>query len=161
MSIRFRIDPEHLRRVAEKIQQQANELAPRTCSCPHASTHGHLGGCQLDTNPHYAGGGRYAVGGPVSRGTTVYLNEYSDYRIAPGRTTVVSSLEPANAKHGDTWIDSTTGEAHVFQVPGMPPTCQHPDPQPVELTTGEVVAGVCPDCLQPLPPASVGSEWKP
>jgi hypothetical protein len=38
--------------------------------------------------------------------------------------------------------------------------CQHPNPEPVVLTTGEVVAAVCPDCLQPLPPSFVGSTWK-
>lgn len=103
---------------------------------------------------------QYATGGVVLGGVSVHLNEHSDYRIPAARTTVVSAFQPANAKHGDVWIDRATGEVHVFSVPGMP-TCQHPNPEPVVLTTDEVVAGVCPDCLQPLPPSSVGSEWKP
>lgn len=70
---------------------------------------------------------------------------------------VISSQMPMNPKPGDAWMDSMTGEMMIFRAPG----CQHPNPEPVVLTTDEVVAAVCPDCLQPLPPASVGSEWKP
>lgn len=84
---------------------------------------------------------RFAVGGIVRGGQPVFLNEYCDYRIATGpRTTLVGpDRKPMSAKPG----------------------CQHPNPAPVILTTDEVVAAVCPDCLQPLPPSFVGSEWRP
>lgn len=120
-----------------------------------------------------------------------YLNEYRDYRMAEPRRTTISHFSSANPQPGDVWHDasdwpnrwpaSSSGAWH-YEPPEPPapraiptrrdpitgailnsaPTgCQHPNPEPVVLTTDEVVAGVCPDCLQPLPPSSVGSEWKP
>lgn len=103
---------------------------------------------------------RFANGGPVRGGLTVWLNEYSEMRAAPARRTVVSHLQPSAPSAGDVWIDPVTGEAMVYHVPGVV-VCMHPNPEPVILTTDEVVAAVCPDCLHPLPPSAVGSEWKP
>lgn len=102
---------------------------------------------------------RFAKGGPV-------------YRIArPGRT-VYSPFSPRDARPGDVWHDTSDDTDIQYRVRQVtrsalptaepaPTGCQHPNPEPVVLTTAEVVAGVCPDCLQPLPPSSVGSEWKP
>lgn len=119
------------------------------CSCPHAATHGHLGGCVHDTNPHYTVR-RFATGGIVRGGQPVFLNEYADYRTASGARVITT-----------TGVDPASIPPPVSLDPPAPTGCQHPNPEPVVLTTDEVVAGVCPDCLQPLPPSSVGSEWKP
>jgi hypothetical protein len=84
----------------------------------------------------------YAKGGPVRGGQTVWFNE---------------PMEPRLPRVRETRRDPITGEI----LNPAPVGCRHPNPEPVTLTTGEVVAGVCPDCLQPLPPATVGSDWKP
>ena len=105
-------------------------------------------------------------------GQKVWLNEYSDYRLEPARTTIYSAFSPANAQAGDVWYDTSDDiqyrANHIVRgasgwrlEPQVEPGCQHPNPEPVDLTTGEIVAAVCPDCLQPLPPSFVGSEWKP
>ena len=39
--------------------------------------------------------------------------------------------------------------------------CPHGLAEEVRLTTGEVVAAVCPTCLEALPASFVGSDWKP
>lgn len=39
--------------------------------------------------------------------------------------------------------------------------CPHGLAEEVRLITGEVVAAVCPTCLDVLPPSFVGSDWKP
>ena len=84
---------------------------------------------------------RYANGGPA-KGGVVWFNEYA---------------QMPSPRAIETRRDPITGEI----LNPTPTGCQHPNPEPVVLTTDEVVAGVCPDCLQPLPPSSVGSEWKP
>lgn len=84
---------------------------------------------------------KFAEGGPMN-GAVVWFNEYAQMPSPRAR---------------ETRRDPITGEI----LNPTPTGCQHPNPEPVVLTTGEVVAAVCPDCLQPLPPSSVGSEWKP
>lgn len=39
--------------------------------------------------------------------------------------------------------------------------CPHGLAEEVRLGTGEVVAAVCPTCLETLPAAFVGSPWRP
>lgn len=39
--------------------------------------------------------------------------------------------------------------------------CPHGLAEEVRLSTGEVVAAVCPTCLEALPASFVGSDWRP
>jgi hypothetical protein len=139
----IRVDPERLRGIAEKIRRDADRLAPRD-----------------------------DVRSGRLHASVVPILPPPPPPPAPGRLTV-SAQEPLDAKPGDSWINSMTGEHHVFCAFGVTAEeagirmkaalggCQHANPEPVILTTDEVVAAVCPDCLQPLPPSFVGSTWKP
>lgn len=108
--------------------------------------------------------GRYAVGGVVRGGSPVYLNEYSDYRIAPGKRAIgTRDGERARAKAcGQTvpFLGATPLEAAANLMVKLG-HCPHGEAEEVVLCTGEVVAAVCPTCWEALPPSFVGSEWKP
>lgn len=164
----------HSRGLPEGVEPPSTAVSVHSCACPHSETHGHLGGCQYDSNPHYAQPKPvYAKGGPVTGGQTVWLNEYSEVRVEPARRTVISAQTPSAPRHGEVWVDPDTGEAKVFHAFGVTGQeagermkaalggCPHQHPEPVELSTGEIVAAVCADCLQPLSPSWVGSDWRP
>lgn len=139
----IRISETAVRRTAEKIRRDADRLAPRA-----------------------------DVRSGRLRASMVPILPPPPPPPAPGRLTV-SAQEPLDAKPGDSWINSMTGEQHVFRPFGVTAEeagirmkaalggCPHTNPEPVILTTDEVVAAVCPDCLQPLPPSYVGSDWRP
>lgn len=165
----IRISEDAVRRTAEKIQRDADRLAPAR---PRGILRNTINGELFIPVERAAMTGARVIrsrglpDGVEPPSTAVTLDP-------PGRLTV-SAQEPLDAKPGDRWINSMTGEQHVFRALGGITTeeagirmkaalggCTHANPEPVELTTGEVVAAVCPDCLQPLPPSYVGSDWKP
>lgn len=54
-----------------------------------------------------------------------------------------------------------TGEMAAARLQAALGGCQHEQAEPVELSTGEVVAAVCPSCWRSLPAEWVGSDWRP
>lgn len=68
---------------------------------------------------------------------------------------------PRPLKRGRIVDFGITGEEAAVSLKAALGGCPHKDPQPVTLCTGEVVAAVCPTCLDALPASFVGSDWKP
>jgi hypothetical protein len=114
-----------------------------------------------------------ARGGPVMRGTFVVVSNGLPNGYEPPSTAV--TLDPPmrvyDRRPGERFRAMECGQTEPFL--GRTPAeaaenlriklghCPHGLAEEVRLITGEIVAAVCPTCLEALPASFVGSHWKP
>lgn len=105
-----------------------------------------------------------ARGGPVMGGASFVLNGRGD-EVATPRLGVVDQRKAERVRaescgQTEPFLGRTPAEA-AENLRVKLGHCPHGLAEEVTLRTGEVVAAVCPTCLDVLPASFVGSHWKP